>query len=82
MKQVLASLSQPKAKSKKGLLETFMFIALICLQLLSFLDFSVIFVKADIPEAPEEKAKFAKKLMVYHVSLLEYSNAMKQPEIQ
>lgn len=81
MKQVLAFLSRPRAKSEKWLVGTYN-VHCLCFELLLFLDFSVIFVKADIPEAPEEKAEFAKKLMKYHVSVLEYSNAMKQAEIK
>ena len=36
--------------------------------------------KADIPDTLEEKAEFAKKLMKYSASLLEYSNALKHEE--
>ena len=36
--------------------------------------------KAEIPDTLEEKAEFAKKLMKYSVSLLEYSNALKREE--
>ena len=34
-----------------------------------------------MPVAPEEKIEFAKKLMKYGVSLLEYSQALQQEEI-
>ena len=38
--------------------------------------------KADIPDNPDEKKCFARKLMKYSVSLLEYSQALNQEEIR
>ena len=38
--------------------------------------------KAEIPPSSEEKAEFAKKLLSYNVSILEYSKALQQDEIR
>lgn len=41
-----------------------------------------ILTKADIPEDPDEKKEFAKKLMTYGVSLMQYSRALKKKDIK
>ena len=40
------------------------------------------FVKASIPDEPEAKGVLAKKLMRYHVSLVEYAQSLQQEEIR
>ena len=39
------------------------------------------YIKSVVPEEPEEMASFAKKLMIYGVSLPEYSAAIRRSEI-
>ena len=38
--------------------------------------------KVSIPDEPEEKGVLAKKLMRYHVSLVEYAQSLQQEEIR
>ena len=41
-----------------------------------------VFTKVDVPTDDSERGAFAKKLMRYGVSILDYAHALKQPEIR